>query len=127
MNNIRVSWWQLSVDKKNPLQLTNPPMLRCYKSAEVQTYLDECCQSTTEDQEAQELLVEIQKQPGEFVEGPAVAITNVGTVSGFFADGRSTETVRRVVRAARRTRIMHLHTRRDDDFRHLSSHSSGTR
>ena len=87
--------------------------------------------STTEYQEAQELLVEIQQQPGVFVlKGPAVAITNVGTASGFLADGWSTESVCRVVRAARakqenngkETRTMHQHSRRDDDFRHFSSH-----
>ena len=95
--------------------------------------------STSENQEAQELLDEIQQQPGVFVlSGPAVAISNVVTASEFLADGWSTESASRVERAARtkqenngegahRTRILQLHTRRDDDFRHLSSHSSGTR
>ena len=58
--------------------------------------------STTEDQEAPELLVEIQQQPGVFVlRVPAVAITNIGTATGFLANGWSTESVCRVVRAAR--------------------------
>ena len=58
--------------------------------------------STTENQEAQELLDEIQQQPGVFVLScPAVAITNVVTASEFLADGWSTESVSRVVRAAR--------------------------
>ena len=44
--------------------------------------------STTENQEAQELLDDIQQQPVVFVlSGPAVAITNVGTASEFLADG----------------------------------------
>ena len=57
--------------------------------------------TTTKDQEVQELLVEIQQQPGAFVlKGPAVATTNVGTASEFLAGGWSTESVSRVVRAA---------------------------
>ena len=49
--------------------------------------------SIAENQEAQELLDEIQQQPGVFVlSGPAVAITNV-TASEFQADGWSTESV----------------------------------
>ena len=66
--------------------------------------------STTEDQEAQELLHEIQQQPEVFVlSSPAVAITNVGTASEVLADGWSTESVSSVVRAAK--------TKQDDDFR----------
>ena len=59
--------------------------------------------STTEDQEAQDLLVEIQQQqPGVVVlRSPASAVTNVGTASEFLADAWSTESVGRVVRAAR--------------------------
>ena len=93
--------------------------------------------STTENQEAQELLDEIQQKQGVFVlSGPTVAITNVATSSEFLADGWSTESVSRVVRAARtrkqwegarRTRILQLHTRRDDDFRHLSKNQKMTR
>ena len=49
--------------------------------------------STTENQEAQELLDEIQ-QPGACVRsGPVLAITNVGTASEFLVDGWSTEFV----------------------------------
>ena len=51
--------------------------------------------STAEVQEARKLLVEIQQQPD------VIAFTNVGTASEFFADGWSTESVSRVVRAAR--------------------------
>ena len=58
--------------------------------------------STTENLEAQELLDEIQQQPGVCVQRfPAVAITNVVTASEFVADGWPTESVSRVVRAAR--------------------------
>ena len=58
--------------------------------------------STTEDREARELLVEIQQQPEVLVlRGPAIAITDVGTASEFLADGWPTESVSRVVRAAR--------------------------
>ena len=54
--------------------------------------------STTENQEAQELLDEIQQQPGVFVlSGPADATTNVVTASELLADGLSTESVSRVV------------------------------
>ena len=68
--------------------------------------------STTE-----ELLDAIQQQPGVFVlSGPAVAITNVVAASEFLANGWSTESASRVVRRARRPRIMQLHTRRDGDF-----------
>ena len=57
--------------------------------------------STIENQEAQEILDETQQQPGVFVlSGPAVGITNVVTASEFLADGWSTESVSRVVRAA---------------------------
>ena len=55
---------------------------------------------TTEDLEVRELLVKIQQQPSVLVlRGLAVAITNVGTASEYFADGWSTEYVSRVVRA----------------------------
>ena len=57
--------------------------------------------STTENHEAQELLVGFQQQPGVFVLSyPAVAIPNVGTASEFLADGLSAESVCRVVRTA---------------------------
>ena len=55
----------------------------------------------TEDQEAQELLVEIQQQPGYFVLRAAIAITHVGTASEFLVDGWSTQFVSRFVRAAK--------------------------
>ena len=49
-------------------------------------YMLPCVLSTTEKQEAQELLDEIQQQPGVFVlRGPAVVITNVVTASEFLA------------------------------------------
>ena len=58
--------------------------------------------STTEIRKAQELLGEIQRQPGLFIlSGPAVANTNVVTASEFLADGWSNESVSHVVRAAR--------------------------
>ena len=124
--------------QENPhscLQILHAAMLQVLRSA----YMLPRVLSTTGNQEAQELLDEIQQQPGVFVpSGPAVAITNVVTANEFLADGWSTEPVSRVVRAARtkqgkqwegarRTRTLQLHTRRDDDFRHLSRHSSGTR
>ena len=57
--------------------------------------------STTANQEAPELLDEIQQQPDVFVlSGPAAAITNFVSASEFLADGWSTESVSRVVRAA---------------------------
>ena len=93
--------------------------------------------STTENQEAQELLDEIQQQRGVFVlSGPADAITNVVTASEFLADGLSTESVSRVVIESKtkqgnngKERAEHSYYSyiQDDDFRHLSSHSSGTR
>ena len=64
--------------------------------------------STTEDREARELLVEIQQQPEVLVlRGPAIAITDVGTASEFLADGWPTESVSRVVRAARTKQEYH--------------------
>ena len=36
------------------------------------------------------------------LKGPAVSITNVGTANEFLADGRTTESVSRVVRAAKK-------------------------
>ena len=58
--------------------------------------------STTENQEARKVLVETLQQTEVFaVRGPASAITRIGTASEFLADGWSTETVGRVVRAAR--------------------------
>ena len=89
------------------------------------------------NQEAQELLDEIQQQPGVLVlSGPAAAITNVVTASEFLADGWSTESVSRVVRAARtkqenygKEHAEHAYYNyiQDEtyDFRHLSNHSSG--
>ena len=66
--------------------------------------------AVTENQEAQELLDEIQQQPSVFVlSGPAIVITNLATVSSLLADGWSTECVSRVVRTAR-TRQESAHT-----------------
>ena len=75
--------------------------------------------STTQGQEAQGLLVEIQQQPRVFVlRGPALAITYVGTASGFLAHGWSTESVSCVVRAAR--------TKQENNWKERAEHALRT-
>ena len=69
------------------LQILHAAIFQVIRSA----YMLLCVLSTTVNQEAQELLDEIQQQPGVFVlSGPAVAITNVGTANELLADGWST-------------------------------------
>ena len=99
--NTRVFWWQLFCFQENPhccLQILHAAMSQVLRGA----YMLLRVLSTTENQEAQELLDEIQQQPRVFVlSGPAVAITCVVTTNDFLADGWSTESVSRAVRAAR--------------------------
>ena len=85
-------WWQLFVSKKTHTGAYKSSMLLCFQVLRG-AYILLRVLSTTENQEAQELLDEIQ-QPGACVlSGPVLAITNAGTASEFLVDGWSTEFV----------------------------------
>ena len=100
-DNIRVSWWQLFVFQKMHNGAYNSSMLPCSRSFEVHAYYYECCQQQRISRHKSFFLVEIQQQLFFCLKGLAVVITNVGTASEFLADGWLTESVSRVVRAAR--------------------------
>ena len=125
-DNTRVYWCQPFVFKKIHTE--------AHRSSMVASILLRVL-SSTEDQEARELLVELQQQNEVFVlMGPAIAVTNVGTASEFLAHGWSTEVLleeqgqnkKTLGRRAQNTQL-HQRTRRDDDFQHFLSDTSGTR
>ena len=115
--NIQVFWWQLLITKKihtlscRYLQ-THAAMFQVFRGA----YILLRVLAVTESQKTQWLLDEIQQQPSVFVlTGPATVITTVATDSAFQADGWSTESVSRVVRAAR--------TRQENNERERAEHA----